>query len=97
VGLDDAAPSGVSPAVGPAAARWQPRDQPVVYMCRVAAAPDIPELRGRARLPGAALHAVTLIGAARMGFHVARRCADRRGAVRALIEVFEALPADTLS
>jgi DNA-binding transcriptional LysR family regulator len=48
-------------------------------------------------LLGPQLHTVTLIGAARMGFHAARRRADRRGAVRALIEAFEALPADTLS
>jgi DNA-binding transcriptional LysR family regulator len=45
-------------------------------------------------LLGPGLRAVTLIGAARMGFHAARRRTDRRGAVLGLIEAFEALPAD---
>ncbi len=43
------------------------------------------------------LRAVTLIGAARMGFHAARRRTDRRGAVLGLIEAFEAVPADTFA
>ena len=46
---------------------------------------------------GSGLRAVTLIGAARMGFHAARRRTDRRGAVLGLIEAFQALPADTLA
>jgi DNA-binding transcriptional LysR family regulator len=48
-------------------------------------------------LLGPGLRAVTLIGAARMGFHAARRRADRRGAVLGLIEAFEAVPADTFA
>ena len=43
------------------------------------------------------LRVVTLLGAARMSFHAARRRADRRGAVLGLIEAFEAVPADTLA
>jgi hypothetical protein len=46
---------------------------------------------------GPGLRAVTLIGAARMGFHAARRRTDRRGAVLGLIEAFEAVPADTFA
>jgi DNA-binding transcriptional LysR family regulator len=46
---------------------------------------------------GPDLRAVTLIGAARMGFHAARRRTDRRGAVLGLIEAFEAVPADTFA
>ena len=46
---------------------------------------------------GPGLRAVTLIGAPRMGFHAARRRTDRRGAVLALIEAFEAVPADTFA
>ena len=45
---------------------------------------------------GPGLRVVTLLGAARMGFHAARRRVDRRGAVLGLIEAFEAVPADTL-
>jgi DNA-binding transcriptional LysR family regulator len=48
-------------------------------------------------LLGPDLRAVTLIGAARMGFHAARRRTDRRGAVLGLIEAFEAIPADTFA
>ncbi len=40
---------------------------------------------------------MTLLGAARMGFHAARRRTDRRGAVLGLIEAFEAIPADTFA
>ncbi len=40
---------------------------------------------------------MTLNGAARMGFHAARRRTDRRGAVLGLIEAFEAIPADTFA
>ena len=46
---------------------------------------------------GPGLRAVTLNGAARMGFHAARRRTDRRGAVLGLIEAFEAIPADTFA
>jgi DNA-binding transcriptional LysR family regulator len=46
---------------------------------------------------GPDLRTVTLIGAARMGFHAARRRTDRRGAVLGLIEAFEAVPADTFA
>ena len=46
---------------------------------------------------GSGLRAVTLIGAARMGFHAARRHTDRRDAVLGLIEAFEAVPADTFA
>jgi DNA-binding transcriptional LysR family regulator len=52
---------------------------------------------GSGPLLGPGLHAVTLIGAARMGFHAARRRTDRRGAVLGLIEAFEAIPADTFA
>ena len=48
-------------------------------------------------LLGPGLRAVTLLGAARMGFHAARRRTDRRGAVLGLIEAFEAVPADTFA
>ena len=47
--------------------------------------------------PGSGLRVVTLTGAARMGFHAARRRTDRRGAVLGLVEAFEAIPADTLA
>ncbi len=50
-----------------------------------------------APLLGPDLHAVTLIGAARMGFHAARRHTDRRDAVLGLIEAFEEVPADTFA
>ena len=43
--------------------------------------------------PGSGLRVVTLTGAARMGFHAARRRTDRRGAVLGLVEAFEAVPA----
>ena len=46
---------------------------------------------------GPGLRAVTLLGAARMGFHAARRRTDRRGAVLGLIEAFKAIPADTFA
>jgi hypothetical protein len=46
---------------------------------------------------GSGLRVVTMLGAARMGFHAARRCTDRRGAVLGLISAFEAVPADTFA
>jgi hypothetical protein len=46
---------------------------------------------------GPGLRAVTLNGAARMGFHAAHRRTDRRGAVLGLIKAFEAIPADTFA
>lgn len=46
---------------------------------------------------GPGLRAVTLVGAARMGFYAALRRADRRGAVLGLVEAFEAVPADTFA
>ena len=50
-----------------------------------------------APLLGPDLRAVTLIGAARMGFHAARRHTDGRDAVLGLIEAFEAVPAGTFA
>jgi DNA-binding transcriptional LysR family regulator len=47
--------------------------------------------------PDSGLRVVTLTGAARMGFHAARRRTDRRGAVLGLVEAFAAVPADTLA